>query len=216
MGAVLFPFKASLAGGLKTWFEELEQNDTHIFVGIVAAPVEFLDSLGRFLGTWLLEHAKILLLIILGAGSISILLAFGSRGFFCMVWRGVIGGHELFTAAVSALSIYVVSNSSLYYKLRIFFKFFFQVVTIILIYFGAVFLLWKPEKSFYFTIAGQTLWIIIAAYFCSLLGAFQVPAFISVLSYAVIGLFYDIRARSKLQNGKKAHLSKVGPIPQNS
>lgn len=115
LGAVLFPFKASLAGGLKTWFEELEQNDTHICVGIIAAPVEFLDSFGRFLGTWLLDHAKILLVLILGAGSVTILLAFGSRGFFCMVWRGIIGGHELFTAAVSALSIYVVSSLFLFY-----------------------------------------------------------------------------------------------------
>lgn len=109
MGAVLFPFKASLAGGLKTWFEELEQNDTHICVGIIAAPVEFLDGLGRFLGNWLLEHAKILIVLSLGAGSLTILLAFGSRGFFCMAWRAIIGGHELFTAVVSTLSIYVVS-----------------------------------------------------------------------------------------------------------
>lgn len=46
---------------------------------------------------------------------------------------------------------------------------------------------------------GQTLWIVLVAYGCSFLGAFQVPVFLATLTYALVGVIFDFKSRS-LQN----------------
>lgn len=46
-----------------------------------------------------------------------------------------------------------------------------------------------------FTIAGQMLWLIMTAYICSFLGAFQVPVFCCIVSYAIAGIGYDMKNR---------------------
>lgn len=43
---------------------------------------------------------------------------------------------------------------------------------------------------------GQTLWIVLIAYGCSFLGAFQVPVFLSSLTYAMIGIVVDFKSRT--------------------
>lgn len=58
---------------------------------------------------------------------------------------------------------------------------------------------WKPTNSIRFTILGQTIWIVLVAYGCSFLGAFQVPIFGFSLTYALAGIIYDIRSRNQQQ-----------------
>lgn len=52
---------------------------------------------------------------------------------------------------------------------------------------------WKPSNSNRFVIAGQSLWVAIASYCCSFLGALQVPAFLLVMLYAGTSIIYHLR-----------------------
>lgn len=71
-------------------------------------------------------------------------------------------------------------------------------MTCIALYIGVIVFLWHDKNSYKFILAGQVLWITIAAYVCSFLGALQVPIFGGVLLYACIGLIYDLKNRCKL------------------
>lgn len=50
---------------------------------------------------------------------------------------------------------------------------------------------WTKEKSFYFVLAGQSIWFMLLAYVCSFLGALQVPALVIALSYSAAGFVYS-------------------------
>lgn len=70
-----------------------------------------------------------------------------------------------------------------------------QVIAVIVVYVTVVVFLWKQENSFYFMLLGQTLWVVLVAYGCSFLGALQVPLFLASLTYALVGVVYDYKAR---------------------
>lgn len=73
-----------------------------------------------------------------------------------------------------------------------------QVIALIAVYVSTVAFVWRPDNQFYFMLLGQTLWIVLIAYACSFLGALQVPVFVASLTYALVGVVYDLRARSTL------------------
>lgn len=50
---------------------------------------------------------------------------------------------------------------------------------------------WTREKSFYFVMAGQSIWFMLLAYVCSFLGALQVPALVIALTYSAAGFVYS-------------------------
>lgn len=50
---------------------------------------------------------------------------------------------------------------------------------------------WTKPKSFYFMVAGQSIWFMLLAYVCSFLGALQVPAFIIAIAYSAAGFIYN-------------------------
>lgn len=65
------------------------------------------------------------------------------------------------------------------------------MIVILIIYISFVIFCWKEEKSLYFMLIGQSLWIVLLAYVCSFLGALQVPVWIACLAYAIVGLVYN-------------------------
>lgn len=67
----------------------------------------------------------------------------------------------------------------------------FQVIAILIGYFIIVMIYWTKTKSFYFMVAGQSIWFMLLAYGCSFLGALQVPAFILAIAYSAIGFIYN-------------------------
>lgn len=52
---------------------------------------------------------------------------------------------------------------------------------------------WTKSKSFYFVLAGQSIWFMLLAYVCSFLGALQVPALIIALTYSAVGFVYNMK-----------------------
>lgn len=69
----------------------------------------------------------------------------------------------------------------------------FQVIAIVIGYFLIVMVYWTKTKSFYFVLAGQSIWFMLLAYVCSFLGALQVPALIIALAYSTVGFVYNIK-----------------------
>lgn len=100
VGAVLFPFKYSLASSLKRWFTRLEKDDTHLLLGIAMVPLETLDSFGAFLWAKFLCHIKI---IVSGAAALfclSLFIAYAPKS----VWS-----HTLCSNLFGSLHYSIVS-----------------------------------------------------------------------------------------------------------
>lgn len=66
-------------------------------------------------------------------------------------------------------------------------------MAIIVIYLTSVYFFWSSSNSNRFVIAGQSLWIAIASYGCSFLGALQVPAFILIMLYVGASIIYHLQ-----------------------
>lgn len=64
-------------------------------------------------------------------------------------------------------------------------------MAIVIGYFLIVTIYWTNEKSFYFVLAGQSIWFMLLAYVCSFLGALQVPALVIALTYSAAGFVYS-------------------------
>lgn len=69
----------------------------------------------------------------------------------------------------------------------------FQVIAILIGYFLIVMVYWTKSKSFYFVLAGQSIWFLLLAYVCSFLGALQVPVFVVALGYSAAGFVYNMK-----------------------
>lgn len=57
---------------------------------------------------------------------------------------------------------------------------------------------WTKEKSFYFVLAGQSIWFMLLAYVCSFMGALQVPMLVIALIYSAAGLVYSWRMNEEI------------------
>lgn len=177
IGAVLFPFKSTLSSCLKRWFERLEQNDRHLLVGVILAPLEGLETFGEYLTQQFIRHMQMIVGGSIGLFMLSLFIAYVPKGFFISLWRFIQCGHMLFTKTLSSIDYTIV-------------------LAVVIVYLTILAFLWKKENSFYFVILGQTLWIVIVAYICSFLGALQIPVFVASIIYAVIGVVYDFKSRT--------------------
>ncbi|TMW50974.1 hypothetical protein DOY81_003975 [Sarcophaga bullata] len=174
MGAVLFPFKRKLAQLLNGWFERLEERDSNILVALSLAPLEATENCGRFLVDWLKEHWQVITAGVGIATCMKLLLLYAPKGFLCAVWRLIVFSHSLFVHMIGYLNIYLL-------------------ITIVVVYLTSVYFFWKPSNSNRFVIAGQSLWVAIVSYFCSFLGALQVPAFLLIMLYVGASIVYHLR-----------------------
>lgn len=72
------------------------------------------------------------------------------------------------------------------------------MIAILIGYFLIVMVYWTKSKSFYFVLAGQSIWFLLLAYVCSFLGALQVPVFIIALTYSAAGFVYNMKYSEEL------------------
>ncbi|XP_037025969.1 transmembrane protein 245 isoform X3 [Bradysia coprophila] len=177
IGAVLFPFKSTLSSCLKRWFERLEQNDRHLLVGVALAPLEGLETFGEYLTRMFIRHMQMIVGGGIGLLLLSLFIAYVPKGFFITLWRFIQCGHMLFTKTLSSIDYTIV-------------------LAVVIVYLTVLAFLWKKENSFYFVVLGQTLWVVIVAYICSFLGAFQIPVFVASIIYAIVGVVYDFKSRT--------------------
>lgn len=177
IGAVLFPFKSTLSGCLKRWFERLEQNDRHLLVGVALAPLEGLETFGEYLTRMFIRHMQMIIGGGIGLLLLSFFIAYVPKGFFISLWRFIQCGHMLFTKTLSSIDYTIV-------------------LAVVIVYLTVLAFLWKKENSFYFVVLGQTLWVVIVAYVCSFLGALQIPVFVASIIYAIVGVVYDFKSRT--------------------
>jgi len=52
---------------------------------------------------------------------------------------------------------------------------------------------WTPDNSAHFVVAGQSMWIAVAGYLSSFLGALQVPVFLLVMAYVTASTAYHLQ-----------------------
>lgn len=108
VGAVLFPIKYALASALKTWFNRLEQNDSHLVTAIALAPLDALDTFGEYLWTSFIRHMQILIGGGLGLVCLRLFIAYAPKGIFCALWRYVRWSHTLCTNVLGLLDYRLV------------------------------------------------------------------------------------------------------------
>lgn len=109
IGAVLFPFKYRLSFALKRWFTRLEQENTHLLVGILLAPLEQLEAFGQYLTSQFIKHMQVIIGGALGLLLLSLFVSYAPKGFFCVVWKQIRWGHGLFTTVLSSVDFTIVS-----------------------------------------------------------------------------------------------------------
>ncbi|KAH8406986.1 hypothetical protein KR222_003335 [Zaprionus bogoriensis] len=174
MGAVLFPFKRRLAELLNNWFQRLEESDSNVLVSICLAPLEATEHCGRLLINWLCQHWQLLLSGCGVAICVKLLVLYAPKGFLLALWHWLLFSHGLFVRVIGFLNIYLL-------------------VALIVAYLATVHFFWRPEKSVHFVIAGQSMWIAIAGYLCSFLGALQVPVFLLIMGYVIVSTAYHLQ-----------------------
>lgn len=114
IGAVLFPFKCRLAFGLKAWFARLEQDDTHLLVGVALAPLEALQAFGEYLVAVFSRHVQ---QFVGGAAALLLLglfVSYAPQGMACMVWQQIRWAHTLFTTVLGSIDYKIVSVCYVY------------------------------------------------------------------------------------------------------
>ncbi|XP_017026705.1 transmembrane protein 245 isoform X1 [Drosophila kikkawai] len=178
MGAVLFPFKRRLAESVNNWFQRLEERDCNVLVSICLSPLEATEHCGRLLIGWLCEHWQLLLAGCGVAGCIKLLVLYAPKGFLLALWHWITFSHGLFVQIIGYLNVYVL-------------------IALVLVYLTCVHFFWKPENSAHFVIAGQSMWIAIAGYLSSFLGALQVPVFLLVMAYVTASTAYHLQTREE-------------------
>ncbi|XP_034662074.1 transmembrane protein 245 isoform X2 [Drosophila subobscura] len=174
MGAVLFPFKRRLAESVHSWFQRLEERDSNVLVSIFLSPVEATEHCGRLLIGWLCEHWQLLLAGCGVASCIKLLVLYAPKGFIYAIWHWLTFSHGLFVRVIGFLNVFVI-------------------IALVLIYLSCVHFFWSPENSTQFVIAGQSMWIAIAGYLSSFLGALQVPVFLLVMAYVTASTAYHLK-----------------------
>ncbi|KAH8313523.1 hypothetical protein KR067_007470 [Drosophila pandora] len=178
MGAVLFPFKRSLAESVNNWFQRLEERDSNVLVSICLSPLEATEHCGRLLIGWLCEHWQLLLAGCGVAGCVKLLVLYAPKGFLMALWHWITFSHGLFVQIIGFLNVYVL-------------------ISLVIIYLSCVHFFWKPENSAHFVVAGQTMWVAIAGYLSSFLGALQVPVFLLVMAYVTASTAYHLQTREE-------------------
>ncbi|XP_022231159.2 transmembrane protein 245 isoform X3 [Drosophila obscura] len=174
MGAVLFPFKRSLAESVHSWFQRLEERDSNVLVSIFLSPVEATEHCGRLLIGWLCEHWQLLLAGCGVASCIKLLVLYAPKGFLYAIWHWLTFSHGLFVRIIGFLNVFVI-------------------IALVLVYLSCVHFFWSPENSTHFVVAGQSMWIAIAGYLSSFLGALQVPVFLLVMAYVTASTAYHLK-----------------------
>ncbi|XP_053667376.1 transmembrane protein 245 [Anopheles marshallii] len=173
-GAVLFPAKKHLSASLKRWIERIEKDDKYLLLGVVSAPLCWVDSLGEFLTSWLKDHLKIITGLVGGLVTLRFILWLTPSEVFFSIWNFIVWIHSLFRTLLGSLSLQMV-------------------VVILLVYVVSVYFLWTPDYSLPFLVIGQFLWMVIVGYGSSFLGALQVPVFLGLLLYGLVGLIYNLQ-----------------------
>ncbi|XP_060646466.1 transmembrane protein 245 isoform X3 [Drosophila nasuta] len=181
MGAVLFPFKRKLAELLNNWFQRLEERDSNVLVSICLAPLEATEHCGRMLINWLCQHWQLLLSGCGVAICIKLLVLYAPKGFLLALWHWLTFSHGLFVRIIGFLNVYLL-------------------LVLIVIYLTSVHFFWTPEKSAHFVIAGQSMWVAIAGFLCSFLGALQVPVFLLVMAYVVVSTIYHLQTSDEMDS----------------
>ncbi|XP_062123980.1 transmembrane protein 245 isoform X3 [Drosophila sulfurigaster albostrigata] len=181
MGAVLFPFKRKLAELLNNWFQRLEERDSNVLVSICLAPLEATEHCGRMLINWLCQHWQLLLSGCGVAICIKLLVLYAPKGFLLALWHWLTFSHGLFVSIIGFLNVYLL-------------------LVLIVIYLTSVHFFWTPEKSAHFVIAGQSMWVAIAGFLCSFLGALQVPVFLLVMAYVVVSTIYHLQTSDEMDS----------------
>lgn len=172
IGAVLFPAKKKLSQHINAWIDRIDKDDVPILVGVASIPVDIVNCTGEIITLWLMNHIKILLIGFASLVSLQLTLYLVPAELFTSLINVTMNFHLLFGRIVGLLPPSMM-------------------VALVIGYVSLVMVMWRNDVDQTFAIAGQSFWMFLVAYMCSFLGAFQIPAFIAVTIYMIVGLVYD-------------------------
>ncbi|EZA55926.1 transmembrane protein 245 isoform X2 [Ooceraea biroi] len=187
-GAVLFPFKCSLATTVQSWFANVEASQSPLVVNISLLPIHIFDNVSEKLGSFLWTRIK----YIIGA-SLLVLAIVGvyhyTPGIMTLLaWK-------LFQV-FSAISGFFILTCNI-----------FTVSTILIGYLIVLYIYWTPDNSARFRYMSFVMWFIISMYLSNMAGAYRVLVFIVLQIFCVIGFIYEVILIMENQELNGRHLT---------
>lgn len=172
VAAVLFPMKKKLAQCINMWIDKVEREETPIIIGVVLLPFSGLEKLGEFIIRFTLTHIKVILAGLSSLVALRILIHFLPKEFFTGILTVLLWFHSIFGKIASSLSLSMLA-------------------VLVISYLITIKLMWSTKTSNIFVILSQGGWIFLVGFLCSYLGAFQIPVFIFLMIYGLVGMYYD-------------------------
>lgn len=109
VGSVLYPVKRDLSEQIKIWFINLEESNMSIVIGVMHLPVKFIDYLSEMLGSWIYNHAKIIIILTVGLPSLHCFYYYTPINLACIIWKGLLLSDILFTWIINIFNRKFVS-----------------------------------------------------------------------------------------------------------
>lgn len=179
VAAALFPMKKRLAFTINKWIKKVEKEEKPIIVGIFLLPFTGLEKLGECITRFTLTHIKFILIGFSSLIALRIFVHYVPKEFFSLILGVIVWLHSIFGKIASTLSPSMI-------------------IVLVICYLITIKIMWNSSNSNTFVICGQGAWIFIIGYFCSYLGAFQIPAFLLIMAYGFAGLYCDEGSNSQI------------------
>lgn len=150
----------------------MESEETPVVIGILILPFSGLDKLGEFITKFTFTHIKVILMGLSSLIVLRFIVHYVPKEFFSGIFNLIFWLHSIFGRITSSLSLSMI-------------------FVLVICYLITIKLMWNPTTSNTFVIFGQSAWIFLVGYLCSFLGALQIPTFIVLMTYGLIGIYYD-------------------------
>lgn len=130
-----------------------------------------LEKLGEFIIRFTLTHIKVILAGLSSLVALRLLIHYVPKEFFTGILSVLLWFHSIF-GKISSLSLSMLA-------------------VLVIAYLITIKLMWSTSTSNTFVILSQGGWIFLVGFLCSYLGALQIPVFIALMIYGLIGMYYD-------------------------
>lgn len=184
VAAALFPLKKKLAFCINKWINKVESEETPIVIAIALIPFTGLEKLGEFITRFTLTHIKVIIMGLSSLVVLRILVNYVPKEFFTGILSLILWLHSIFGRVTGSLSPSMI-------------------IILVICYLITIKLMWSTSSSNTFVILSQGVWMFLVGYLCSYFGALQIPAFIAIVIYSLIGLIYFDEESNKSEIVKK-------------
>ncbi|XP_076166414.1 transmembrane protein 245 isoform X2 [Ptiloglossa arizonensis] len=172
-GSVLFPFKYSLTTVVQSWFDKTEASRTPLIINLTLLPIQILNNIIDSLGSFLWRHVKYVAGIFLLRTLVVGLYYYTPTILSCLIWRICMSFNTIFEFFITTCNIYTIA-------------------VLLIAYLSVLYIYWTPHNCINFYYTSFVIWFIISLYLSNILGAYQVPVFITLQILCLVGFIYEV------------------------